>query len=421
MTLLKTSLLNAIAVLVKMLAMLGINKILAIYVGPSGYALIGQFQNAVQMITTVASGAVNTGVTKYTAEYYDAPEKRLAIWQTATFIALFNSFICTFVLLMFKERLAIYFLNDVKYANVFVWLALALIALVFNSLLLSILNGKKQISRFVLGNILGSLLSFAVIGFLSWQYQIYGALVALAVYQAAALVATIGVCYGTSWFRFKLLFGGFNPEAGKKLLSFALMTVVSAIAMPFVSILVRHLLIERFGVNSAGHWEAMSRISSAYMLFLTSVLAVYYLPRFSEIKNADVFLKEVKLGLGLLLFLASVASACIYFARDYVVTLLFSEDFKPMIGLFAYQMLGDTIKVCGWLLGYVLLSKAMIKTFILAEVSFSLSFYGLAYFYTQIRGFEGVSLAYFVNYCGYFIALLCALPYILKKMKHESN
>lgn len=69
MTLIKTSLLNAIAVAIKMLTLLGINKILAIYVGPAGYAALGQFQNAVQMITTFASGAINSGITKYTAEY----------------------------------------------------------------------------------------------------------------------------------------------------------------------------------------------------------------------------------------------------------------------------------------------------------------------------------------------------------------
>ena len=67
MTLIRTSLLNGIAVVIKMLTLLSINKVLAIYVGPVGYAALGQFQNAVQMITTFASGAINTGVTKYTA------------------------------------------------------------------------------------------------------------------------------------------------------------------------------------------------------------------------------------------------------------------------------------------------------------------------------------------------------------------
>ncbi|MEL6948786.1 MAG: DegT/DnrJ/EryC1/StrS family aminotransferase [Pseudomonadota bacterium] len=67
----------------KMLTLLGLNKILAIYVGPAGYAVLGQFQNAVQMITTLASGAINTGVTKYTAEYGEDAPRQHAVWRTA--------------------------------------------------------------------------------------------------------------------------------------------------------------------------------------------------------------------------------------------------------------------------------------------------------------------------------------------------
>ena len=91
MTLIKTSLLNGIAVIIKMLTLLGLNKILAIYVGPAGYAALGQFQNAVQMITTFASGALNTGVTKYTAEYYQDEVRQHTVWRTAGTIALLGS------------------------------------------------------------------------------------------------------------------------------------------------------------------------------------------------------------------------------------------------------------------------------------------------------------------------------------------
>ncbi|HZK24233.1 MAG TPA: O-antigen flippase, partial [Oscillospiraceae bacterium] len=91
MTLIKTSLLNGIAVVIKMLTMLGLNKILAIYVGPAGYAAIGNFQNAAQMITTFASGAINTGVVKYTAEYHDDEEKQRQVWRTAGTIAVLGS------------------------------------------------------------------------------------------------------------------------------------------------------------------------------------------------------------------------------------------------------------------------------------------------------------------------------------------
>jgi polysaccharide transporter, PST family len=417
--LIKTSLLSGIAVAIKILAMLGINKILAVYVGPSGYALIGQFQNVIQMISMVANGAVHTGVTKYTAQYHDSPKKVIAIWQTATFIASISSLLCVAVLLLFKTKLSEYFLNDTQYENIFVWLALALIALTFNTLLLSILNGKKQILRLVVANVLGSILSFLVIGFFSWQYQLYGALIALAIYQGVGFITTIMVCYKTEWFQLKLLFGAFNVDAAKKLLSFALMALTSALAMPFSSIMTRHLLIERFGLDAAGQWEAMSRISSAYMLFLTSILSVYYLPRFSEIKNKAEFIFEIRRGLFILLAVATVFSSCIYLLRNFITVFLFSNEFKPMVDLFAYQMLGDTLKVCGWLLAYVLLSKAMARTFIAAEILFSLSFYILVNLLTKNYDFKGVSLAYFINYCGYFLALICTLPYVLKKINHE--
>src|SRR5690554_5248675 len=157
MTLIKTSLLNGIAVVIKMLTLLGLNKILAIYVGPSGYAALGQFQNATQMITTFASGAINTGVTKYTAEYHDDESKQRLVWRTAGTIALTGSAISALLIVLFNQQLAVWFLKDESYGGVFIWFAVTLIFFTFNTLLLAILNGKKEIIRYVIANIAGSL------------------------------------------------------------------------------------------------------------------------------------------------------------------------------------------------------------------------------------------------------------------------
>lgn len=109
MTLIKTSLLNSVAVLVKIFALLGINKVLAVYVGPAGYASLGQFQNAITIITTFASGALNTGVTKYTAEYVDDEPKQIEIWKTAGTLALGISLVFSVLVAVFSSRLAYFF------------------------------------------------------------------------------------------------------------------------------------------------------------------------------------------------------------------------------------------------------------------------------------------------------------------------
>ena len=67
MTLIKTGLLNGIAVLVRVLTLLGLNKVLAVYVGPAGYAVVGQFQNAITMFTALASLFSNRSVSKEVA------------------------------------------------------------------------------------------------------------------------------------------------------------------------------------------------------------------------------------------------------------------------------------------------------------------------------------------------------------------
>ena len=103
MNLLKTSVLNGVAVLIKTATMFLLNKILAVYVGPAGYAAIGQFQNFIQMITTFAGSAVTTAVVKYTAEYHEDEIKQRTVWQTAGSIVLIFSFIVTFLVLIFHQ------------------------------------------------------------------------------------------------------------------------------------------------------------------------------------------------------------------------------------------------------------------------------------------------------------------------------
>lgn len=83
MSLVKTSLLNGIAVIVKILSALMLNKVLAIYVGPSGYAIIGQFQNVVSILVSFSGGVLATGVTKATAQHFDNEAKQQAVWTAS--------------------------------------------------------------------------------------------------------------------------------------------------------------------------------------------------------------------------------------------------------------------------------------------------------------------------------------------------
>lgn len=418
MTLIKTSMLNGIAVLVKMLTLLGINKILAVYVGPAGYAALGQFQNAVQMITTFASGAINTGVTKYTAEYHDRPAEQQIVWRTAGTVALVGSITASLVIAVLHKQLAYWFLQDEKYGGVFLWFAVSLTLFTFNTLLLAILNGKKEVLLYVVANIAGSIFALSATALMTMYYGLYGALVALAVYQSLAFFVTLWICRKSAWFKLGYLFGGIERRAFLNLSKFALMALVSAISVPISHILVRNHLGESFGWESAGYWEALWRMSSAYLIVATTTLSVYFLPRLSELNDPTMLRREILHGYRLILPVSMACGIFAYVFRDLIIDLLFTADFKPMRDLFAWQMVGDTLKIGSWLLAYLMLGKAMVKRFILFEIFSAACFVALTSLFTQWIGLQGVALAHAVTYFLYWLLVGTATASL---MKTENN
>lgn len=414
MNLFRTSVLNGVAVLIKTITMFVLNKILAVYLGPTGYAAIGQFQNFIQMVTTFAGSAINTAVVKYTAEYHEDKTKQRAVWKTAGSIVFLFSLVFAILILIFQKQLALYIFQSLKYQTIFIWFAVFLIFFNFNTLFLAILNGKKEILKLVLANIAGSLFALVITGVLAIKLQLYGALIALSIYQSIAFIVTLILCHRADWFEFSSLLGKIDLGITKKFASFILMALVSAICVPLSQMLIRAYLTQEFSLAYAGYWEAMIRLSTVYLLLVTTTLGVYYLPRLSELNAIDEIKKEVYLGYKFIFPLAVVGGICVFILRDWIIKLLFSPSFAPMQDLFLWQMMGDALKIGSWILAYLMLSKAMTKLYICTEIIFTVSLIALTYICTQVFGFEGVSIAHLINYGLYWIVISL---FIFKQLK----
>jgi len=403
--LVKTSLLNAIAVFVKMVVLFGINKALAIFVGPSGYALLGQFQNIVQIVATFSSGAINTGVTKYTAEYADDPDKQKRLWSTAGTISVIGAFFSMLIIIFFKKELAVWLLHDENLDTVFIFFAIGLVFFVLNTLLLAILNGKAEIRLYVMANLLGSLISFLITVALTASQGLWGALVALSIFQSGAFFSTVYLCRKAAWFRVSYLFGRLDTEITKNLFKYTMMASTSALCFPVSNILVRDHLIDIFGNVSAGYWEAMTRLSGASMLLFSSVLSVYYLPKYSALKGGATIKKEVFHGYKIILPAVMFCCIAIYLLRDFIIMLLFSSEFLPMRDLFFWYQVGDFLKMGSWILAFIMIGKAMVKIFIVSELVFTATYVGLTFIFTEHYGLIGSAMSYALNYLLYWIVL----------------
>jgi len=405
-----------VAVGVKIISSLALNKILAVFVGPSGYALMGQLQNAITMLLALVSGTVSTGVTKYTAEYIEDDRKQHLVWQTAVFVGLSGSLIIGLIVAIFHRSLALFVLKSDSYANIFLLFAVALPLFVINTFLLSVLNGKKEIKRFVVANISGSFLSLLITGIFAFYWGLYGALISLAINQSVIFFVTLWVCIKTNWFSITHFLGRVDIPSLRGLLHYTVMSIATTVLGPFAYILVRNLLAGRFSLEAAGHWEALMRISGVYLMFITTPLSVYYLPRLAELHDKHDIRKEMLNGYKIFLPLTAIGAFIIFLFRDWIITILFTKDFAPMRSLFAWQMAGDVFKIASWLLSFFLLSKAMTKSFLFTEIFFTATYVLFVWLATAKFYEQGAQIAYCVNYAFYFLFVGC---YILKILRSD--
>ena len=416
MNLFRTSLLNAVAVAVRVASALVLNKILAIYVGPSGYAIVGQLQNAISVVVSLASAGVATGVTKGTAQHFNDVSRQKAIWRTAVRLSLITSTFVGLALFVAKDLLADVLLHGVGYSNIFVWLALSLPAIAINNVLIAVANGKKNLRVYLTANIVGSLLILLTAGLLTLLFGLYGALVSFVISPAVTIFATALIIRRTAWFSFHALWGSLDRQALRELSGFALMGLTSAIAVPTVLILIRETLSSSLGLSQAGYWQASWRLSDVYLMLITSTLAVYYLPRIAEIRKASELRVEIFKVYRFVIPVVLVSSVCIFLLRDFIIGVLFTADFAPMRDLFAWQLTGDLVKVSAWVLSYVMLGRAMVRSYVVTEVVFSGLFLILTKFFVPWFGLQGVAIAYTVNYFLYWVVLLLLVRAEIRRM-----
>lgn len=405
MNLVKTSLLNGLAVLTKLATSLILNKVLAVYVGPTGYAVIGQFQNLVSLVSTFSSGAVNTGVIKHTAQFHDDPARQRAVWRTAATIGLVGAGVFAALLLVFRVQLARWALSDERLASVMTWLAVSLVLLILNALMLAVLNGLKAVRALVVANIVGSLIGAALATALVLRYGLYGALVALALSQGVACGFTAWVFVRKTGIHWRALFGRIDIGIARSLGRYALMAATTALVVPLSQIVIRDRLAADLGLATAGLWQAMWKISEVHLQLLTTTLSLYFLPRFSEIRSPVALRREIFAGYRFVLPVVMTTALGLYVFRELLIRALLSAEFMPLVDVLGIQLLGDVLKVGSWVMAFTMVSHGRTRAFVVTEVLFAALLVISSVVLAREFGLRGAAAAYVLTYAVYWGAM----------------
>lgn len=402
----KITSLNGISVIIKICIGLITSKVIAVFVGPSGMALVGNLRNFINSSESIATLGFQNGIVKYVAESDKKSEGFRRIIAT-TFISLFIAAVVLSCLLFFLSD----YWNDqifgstFKYAIVFKAMAIALPWYAISLFLISVINGLEKFKKVIYINIIGNIIGLVVSVFMIWQYHTLGALLSIVIAPSLLFFVTFYFINQEFHFLKSISINYFDYDILKKLSSFSLMTLVSAVLGPLVFLAIRKKVIMVTGMEAAGYWEAISRISSYYLMFISTILTVYFLPKMAVAKDSKQTKKVIWSFYKGVMPLFVLGLLGIYFLRDFIIHLLFTKAFLPVTKLFFWQLTGDVLKAASMILGYQFFAKRMTMAFIISEI---LSLFVMYFFSTlllAIIGIEGIVMAHAVTYFIYLVIL----------------
>lgn len=392
-------------------------KLVALQAGPEGVAQLGQFMSLTALLIVFAGGGIGPGVIKYLAEVKNDQRHVERLLQTALSFTLLTALSMCILVLFTSHLISEWLFGNRDFQWLIVVLALAQIFVALHNLIIAIINGLMDVKRLALIHILGSIVGIFLPLVFSVFYGFKGVLLAYLLGQAALLLVSLVFYKRSDYFYFFKIKWSVDRCEFLRLAHFSLMTLTSALLAPVIQIAVRNNLAVYFSWEQVGYWQAVSKVSEAYLLFITMAISVYYLPKLSSLKKRSEVISEIKYAYIYLIPFVSILALFIYFSRDFVISILFSENFYAANYLFAPQLFGDVFKIGSFIFSYLMLAKAMTKTFIVSELLFSALYYVLILIMTENFGLIGAMYAFAINYLIYLLFTAIVATYLVRGME----
>lgn len=409
----KVTSLNSVHILLKLIFGFITSKALALFVGANGMAYVGNFRAFLNVVENFSLLGIQNAVVKYVSEYQNDKTKLKSVLATFGILLLASSICISLFLIFGANYLSKQLFNHSEtYAFLFYILAILFPLYVFSTFCISVVNGFQQYKNVIYIQIISSAIALLFSVFLIYYYSTFGALVSLVL--APIFVFFVCLFYLKNLISFSdvLSLQSFDFSVVKNLSEYVLMALVSGVIGSFVLLEIRTDIVKFTGLQTAGIYEGLQRIVSYYLLFISSIMTIYFYPKIAETNSntKEIIFNYLKTIIPIFAFGLFI----IYFSRKFIIQVLFSSEFETMESLFFWQLLGDLLKAISLIFGTILIATKQTKVFIITEI-ISLC---ILYFSTNLMlhtiGINGIVMAHVITY---FMYLLVLVIYFRKELR----
>jgi PST family polysaccharide transporter len=157
-------------------------------------------------------------------------------------------------------------------------------------------------------------------------------------------------------------------DAARHFISISGAMLISGLAATAVLLWVRRRITASQGLAVTGQFDAAWNISMNHVTLVLSSLQTYFLPALARTRDS-----ERNARISSVLTIAALAAtgviAALALAKPWALVLFYSSAFRPAAAYLRWTLVGDYLKVAGWILSIPILAAADMKVFLAADLT----------------------------------------------------
>ena len=382
------------------------SKLAAILIGPAGIGIVGVLNSTLNVIIGFSKLGLDVSAVKEIAALKGHDEAKVVkiinVLRRLCWITGILGAIITIILSSWLSQLAF---GNTSHTVSFMLLSLAVL---FNQLTvgnLAILQGLRKLKKLAKASLWGSFGGLLVIVPLYYYYGINGIV--------PAIISISILTYFFSWFFSKKQIVK-HPKLslkdtlnqGKSMVKLGFVLSLGSLATIITIYGIQIFITNKGGIDEVGFYNAAFIIINAYVGVIFTAMSKDYFPRLSSVVNEQDTMQKVVNQQAYVAVLLLTPIIVIFLAFiPTIISLLFSKEFMPIIGILTFGILATLFKAVSWSMGFILIAKGDSKLYITTEVGFNILLLLMSVFGYVYGGLTGVGISYLVYYMIYLVGV----------------
>lgn len=398
-----TSLFGGVQV-INMLCSLIRNKLIALLLGAEGVGLIGLYNSAIEMVSSLTTfGLRQSSVRDVAVANKKGKEALKQISGVVRKLSLVLGLLGAIIFIGSAPLLSRITFGTESNLWGFVILSAALL---FNSLASgeqAILQGSEKLKIFAKSTVYGSIFSLLVSIPLYYYLRMYGIVPSLLAASFFTFIFNYNATKKLKQQSQKVTIRTAIKE-GSPMLKLGIYMTIGG----FMTTLLNYILIawlNRYAsIEEVGYYQAGFTLVTRYVGLIFVAMSTEYYPRLASVQHdREQMSTQVSRQMETSLLMLMPIISLFLLLQNWIIPLLYSDEFTTITSYTTWAMPGVMFKAVSWALGFILLAKGEGKLFLITELISDVTSILINIMLYKYIGLEGLGIAYTINFIIYTV------------------